>query len=106
MRKRLAKKLKEKQKYELSKLEELIILAHRINLFEEGCVFIYDQGHVSSLEIVIAENKTFFHQKIGRFETYYDEDEHLLFPQDYKQIKRKLIELYEELDEKSHSAEK
>lgn len=96
MRKRLIKKLQNKNnnRYELSRLEELIVLAHRINQHEEGCVFVRDNGHVSELEVDIADNKWRFQFKKERFRIYYDEDQNRKV-EEIKELKKELVRLNE-----------
>lgn len=96
MNKRLKKKLSIKSKYELSKLEELMILAHRINQTETGCVFINDSPHVNWVEFRIADNKDDYNNYKNTV-FYYDEP---LDNQKQINLKQQLINLLEELTAK------
>lgn len=96
MRKRLVKKLQKKNdnRYELSDLEELMVLAHLINQHEEGCVFVRDNGHVSQLEIDIAANKRRYQLKEESFKVYYDENQDHKAAE-IKELKKELVRLNE-----------
>ena len=100
MKKRLKKKLSSKSKYELNELEELIILAHRINQTETGCVFIYDQPHVSQIELQIRAEKKDYNKRVNEIKFYYDEETPKYFIEKTKEFKEQLVNLLEELTAK------
>ena len=100
MKKRVANKLRNNNKYELNELEELMILAHRINQTETGCVFVYDSPHVNQLKLEIRSSKVNFQEESNVFSIYYDEFKSGWGSNEMKEFKQQFIDLLEELSTK------
>lgn len=90
----------------ITDLEELMILAHRINQYEEGCVFVSDRAHVEYVTFEISESKVNYMPLESPVEIRYGENRCWNDEQEIQDLKNKLNQLYEKLSKKSHSAGK
>ena len=84
----------------ITDLEELMILAHRINQFEEGCVFVNDNGHVDNVEFRVAFSKECYFEKTFKATVYYGRYSEWNNQRELQDFKRELINLYENLKAK------
>ena len=85
----------------ITDLEELMILAHRINQYEEGCVFVSDRAHVMWVEFRVVTDKINYNEFIDSLVVHYDKNRlHLNNDEEIKRFKNELIKQLEDLSTK------